>query len=180
MLDPTQFSITQSKASALWPPSDLVAHAIFPYLRRMKQDKLTIVDVGAMKGENAMYLLEKDTTNKIEKIYGITSFDPEKAAEGHFAVYEKLFDTNVKNESRIVLTSPQQDELVDVVCIHSQSDLSTNLETYYNLVKVGGIFCGNDHHLTEVKLALNTFRRKNKIGIPILVANGSWFWVKRA
>jgi hypothetical protein len=178
MLDPTQFSITQSKSFSIWPPSDLAAHGIIPYIKRLRTPTVTILDVGIMKGENAMFLLESEAGKKIEKIYGVKSYDPVMEKENEFYYYEGVLKENIKNEKRINLNYKNKE--VDVVCIHAHSDLEKNLETYYTVLREGGIFCGNEQNLTKVKVALSNFRRMNKIGIPIMVANGCWFWFKKA
>jgi len=54
-----------------------------------------------------------------------------------------------------------------------------NLSKDYSYVNPSGIFAGNNHNDMAVKEALGKFRREGKIGIPILVANGIWFWYKR-
>jgi len=174
-MDPTQFSITQSKEMGLWPPSDIVAHGIWPYIKRLKETDLKVIDVGVMKGENAAYLLEKDTENKIKKIYGVISYDSQRQEE--FQGYEEILKRNVEGLGRISLANFNGS--AHVVCVHADSDLDSNLEKYYDTVKSNGIFCGNEHHLDRVKVSLSNFRRKNKIGTPILVSNGCWFWYKR-
>lgn len=175
MLNPELFSITQSKEMGLWPPSDIVAHGIWPYIKRLKESNLVVLDVGIMKGENAVYLLEKDTEKKIKTIYGIISF--EKAKEEEFKYCDELLKRNVEGLDRV--STNYNNEPAHVVCIHANSDLDSNLEKYYTAVKSGGIFCGNEHHLSKVKVALSNFRRQNKIGTPIMVSNGCWLWIKR-
>lgn len=175
LMDPTQFSITQSKEMGMWPPSDLAGIGIWPYISRLRENDLEILDVGVMKGENAVFLLEKDTKNKIKKIYGVTSYDPQRKQE--FENYETLLKKNTDGLARFSLDYSGQS--CHVVCVHADSELDINLEKYYSVVKSNGIFCGNEHHLPRVKEALSSFRRKNKIGTPIMVSNGCWFWIKR-
>lgn len=173
LLNPELFSIEQAKGMGMWPPSDIVAHGIIPYINRMKQDTVTVLDVGVMKGENAIYLLEK--CKKIDEVTGVESF-----AEGKYQVgYQSLLEQNTKDEPRFKLWDNSVSGPFDVVCIHSNSDLAAALPLYYNMVKSNGIFCGNEHHLPHVKDALHKFRRETKIGTPINVSNGCWFWWKR-
>jgi len=54
-----------------------------------------------------------------------------------------------------------------------------DLDKDYSLVHPSGIFVGNNHNEMSVKETLAKFRRANKIGTPILVANGVFFWYKR-
>lgn len=175
MLNPDLFTIEQSKQMGTWPPSDIVSHGIFPYLKRLKEENLRVLDVGVMKGENAIHLLSLDDKNKIKKVYGVVSYSDEKKEE--FKEYETILKKNVENQSRFSLEYTNQH--CNVVCIHAHSDLYNNLNKYYKLLKHGGIFCGNEHHLTHVKEALAKFRREIKIGTPIMVSNGCWFWIKR-
>jgi hypothetical protein len=174
LLNPDLFSIEQAKGMGMWPPSDIVAHGILPYIKRMKHNNIHVLDVGVMKGENAMYLLEKDE-GKIDEVYGIESFASGKSVPE----YEKLLHENTKNESRFVLWDNSISGPFDVVCIHSNSAIEDALPLYYNMVKSNGIFCGNEHHLPHVKDALFKFRREAKIGTPINVSNSCWFWWKR-
>jgi hypothetical protein len=54
-----------------------------------------------------------------------------------------------------------------------------NLSKDYSYINPSGIFVGDNHNDIPVKEALGKFRREEKIGIPIHVANGIWFWYKR-
>lgn len=167
ILNPELFSITQSKEMGMWPPSDLTADSMYPYIKRMP-NKVSFLDVGIMKGENIFRLLEIDERKKIEYVYGI------KTTEDFNDLINKNLNTN---DEKIVLTCPK--EPVDIVSINSKIDLDKSLEIYYPYVKKNGIFCGNNHNETSVKEALSRFRRKNKIGTPISVALDTWFWYVR-
>jgi SAM-dependent methyltransferase len=175
MLNPDLFTIEQSKQLGTWPPSDIVVHGIFPYVKRLKEENLRILDVGVMKGENAYHMLALDEKNKIKKIYGVVSYSDEKKEE--FSEYETILKKNMENQTRFSMEYTNQH--CNVVCIHAHSDLYNNLNKYYKILKHNGIFCGNEHNLTHVKEALVKFRRETKIGTPIMVSNGCWFWIKR-
>lgn len=171
-MDPELFSIAQSKEIGVWPPGNIVAHGIFPYILRLKPSTITILDVGCMKGENAIYMLDKDEKKKIEKIYGVVS--PTEGQEGYKPEYKDILKQNTKDNPRFTLN--YKDQQVDVVCIHANSDLDASLRKYYNKVKHNGIFCGNEHGTIRVREALSKFRREVKIGTPINVSNDCWFW----
>lgn len=175
MMDPDLFSIVQSKEMGIWPPGNSLAHGIFPYIKRYRSDNITILDVGCMKGENAIHILEKDENKKIEKIYGVIS--PVEGEEGYKPEYKDVLKQNTKDNSRFTLN--YKDQKVDIVCIHSQTNLEVTLKKYYDKVKSHGIFCGNEHGTIRVREALNKFRREVKIGTPISVANDCWFWYVR-
>ena len=171
MINPDFFTIKQSQEMGTWPPSNLVAHGISPYIGRYKKDNLVILDVGIMKGENAFMLLSNDTKKKIKMVYGIVSYAKDNSE------YENILKQNMKDENRFSLDKiPSK---ADVVCIHAQGDLYNNLHKYYDMVEHGGIFCGNEHGSTHVKEQLNKFRREKKIGTPINVANDTYFWYVR-
>jgi hypothetical protein len=170
-LDPDLFTIKQMQEMGMWPPSNLVAHGISPYIARQKKDDLIVLDIGVMKGENAFMLLANDTKKKIKMIYGVISYAKENPE------YEDVLKQNMKYESKFSLE--QAPSKADIVCIHGQSDLYNNLHKYYDTVEPNGIFCGNEHGATHVKELLNKFRREKKIGTPISVANDTWFWYTR-
>ena len=166
-LNPELFSITQSKEMGIWPPSDLSASVMMPYIRRMPT-QVNVLDVGTEKGENVFRFIELDVKNKIDTIYTIKTSKE----------YDELVDTNLKNHyGKVVFAVPV--DPVDIVCVNSKTDLDTTLKQYYRLVKTNGIFCGNNHADERVMKALSKFRRENKIGTPISVALDTWFWYKR-
>ena len=167
LINPEQFSIIQSKEMGMWPSSDLIAFSMYPYIKRMSQ-KVNILDVGTMKGENAYRFSELDDKNKIDTIFTIKTTDE----------YDDLVDANLKaHYGKVIFSEPK--EPVEIVCINSNTDLDTTLKKYYDLVKSSGIFCGNNHSDSKVKDALNKFRRENRIGTPISVAYDVWFWYRR-
>ena len=172
LMNPDLFTVEQQKQMGIWPPSDIVCHGVFPYIKRLKEENLRILDVGVMKGENAYHMLSLDEKKKIKKIYGVIS-----QAEGDPNDYESILKKNMKGQDRFSLDYVNQQ--CNVVCVHANSDLYNNLKKYYPLLKHNGIFCGNEHHLTHVKEALSKFRREVKIGTPIMVSNGCWMWYKR-
>lgn len=166
-LNPEQLSIIQSREMGIWPPSDLTATSMYPYIKRMP-NKVNILDVGTMKGENAYRYIELDEKNKIDTIFSIKTTDE----------YNDLVDTNLKaHYGKVIMMEPK--EPVDLVCINSNTDLDNTIKKYYDLVKSNGIFCGNNHSDSKVKDALNKFRRENRIGTPISVAYDVWFWYRR-
>ena len=172
IMNPDMFTIEQQKQMGIWPPSDIVSHGVWPYINRMKENNLTVLDVGVMKGENAIHILSLDEKKKVKQIYGVISHAKEEQK-----IYDDVLEKNVKNQDRFSLNYTNQH--CDIVCINAHSDLYNNLIKYYKVLKHNGIFCGNEHHLTHVKEALSKFRREVKIGTPIMVSYGCWFWYKR-
>lgn len=165
-LDPEFFTIQQNKEMGLWPPADIVGPGVYPYINRMKRDKLRVADVGVMKGENAYFLLEK--CPKIVHYFGIVSGGKDE--------YQELLKENVKDPRFKIV---QEEKYLDVVCLNAAiPELDKALDKWYDRLKNEGILCGNEHHLTSVKEALGIFRKKNK-NIPLFVAKGSWFIIKR-
>lgn len=172
LMNPELFSITQSKEMGLWPPGDAEhVKGIYPYIKRFKADKVKVLDVGCMKGEISVYMLELDESGKIKKIDLISS--------GGDKAFEPVLQENIKSNSKLKVLTETEDEY-DIVMVNSDSkNLDKTLRKYYSKLKSNGIFCGNNHGASKVKEALVKFRREDKIGTPINVANGSWFWYKR-
>jgi len=167
--DPELFTVQESKMMGIWPPSDIVSHGLLPYIKRLRVDKVSILEVGVHKGENAIQMLSNDERERIGMIYGIFYGDKK---------IKEILQKNTANESRFSMDVPNED--FDVVIINSEcKNLTGKMEKYYNKVKSNGIFCGNNHDKKHVKEALVDFRRRCKIGTPILVSNGSFFWYKR-
>jgi 2-polyprenyl-3-methyl-5-hydroxy-6-metoxy-1,4-benzoquinol methylase len=171
-MNPELLSITQSKEMGVWPPGDAVfVKGIYPYIKRLKIESVKVLDVGCMKGEISSYLLELDETEKIKKIDLVIS--------GGEKDFEKVLAENIKGQSKLSIIKEASDEY-DVVMINANAkNLDKTMRKYYSKLKSNGIFCGNDHNSPRVKEALSSFRREDKIGTPILVTNGSWFWYKR-
>lgn len=172
LMDPELFSISQSKEMGIWPPGDANhVKGIYPYIKRLRVDKVKILDVGCTKGEISIYMLEIDQINKIERIDLIVS--------GGQKEFETILDENIKLESRVRKITNTNEEY-DVVMINSNSkNLDKTMRKYYDVLKSNGIFCGNDHGASKVKEALHTFRREDRIGTTMNISNGSWFWYKR-
>lgn len=171
IMNPDLFTVEQQKQMGIWPPSDIVSHGVWPYIKRLKEENLRVLDVGVMKGENAIHLLSLDESKKIKKVYGVISYTEDKKE------YESVLKKNVEGLDRFSLDYNNQN--CNVICINAYSDLYNNMKKYYPLLKQNGIFCGNEHNLTQVKEALSKFRREAKIGTPIMVSNGCWMWYKR-
>lgn len=183
MIDPTLQLIDEKRKIGLWPPSgDNIADSLYPYIKRFKKASVNVLDVGVWLGETTFRLLELDTIRKIDRITGLTT--PNEAS---FAK-----DTAIKNlkGTRTTVTNTLDPGVkFDVVMINCEIvsnvrgpdfQLDNTIRTYYNFLETGGIFCGNDHDKDYTKEALGKFRRTDKIGTPILIANRStWFWIKR-
>ena len=174
-MDPEQLSITQSKELGMWPNGNTLADQMYPYIKRMPYDSINILDVGVMKGETAYRFLELDSSNKIKFIHVL------RLHKTNNDEYDKLMKINLAGLDRIKYVDHDLDSnfTFQVVSVNSETDLDKTLNTYYNYVSSGGIFCGNNHSQKEVKEALSKFRRSNKIGTPINVAFDVWFWWKR-
>lgn len=181
--DPTTLPIKEKQVMGLWPPSaDNIADSIYPYIKRLKKEKVTILDVGTGLGENAYRLLELDDANsKIEQLYTVNlpvnNLELEKTKQLSIA-QKNLEDKDVE----FVFEDKQiRNKKFDVVFINADlKNLDTAMVKYYDYCDHNGIYCGNNHHTTHVKEALTKFRRGSKIGTPIQVSNRlCWFWWKR-
>lgn len=169
--NPEFFEIEQLKSMGMWPNSTMISRGIIPYVNRMRNDKIKITIVGDVKGESTYDLLEN--CPKVFHVHAANDFNIEDGE-----LYKNLFAANTKMHKEKVKS--RDDRESDVVCIDHRSCSVDNLIKYYDLVKSGGIFCGNGHEMTNVKVQLSQFRRQIKIGTPIMVSNRSvWLWVKR-
>lgn len=171
-MNPDLFDIEHLKTFGMWPNTSLISFSMSPYLKRMRADKLALLLVDDLKGENASYFLENNS--KIIKINMINKYDDTTEE------YKNLFDRNTQSFKGKIDLGISKDKKRDIVCIEKSSCTEENLELYYNNVKSGGIFCGNGHDLNNVKSALLNFRHKVKIGTPIQVCHRTtWFWIVR-
>ncbi len=178
LLNPELLSITQSKQMGMWPNGNTVADQMYPYVKRMKEPTVKILDIGDPKGENVYRFLELDQKGKIESIDVVQRF----LAKSMSAELDILRGENLRScpsKEKVHLNTEKKVGHYDLVCVNSESGLDTTLDMYYNSLKSGGIFCGNNHGHHPVKEALVAFRKKNKIGTPILTAFDVWFWYKR-
>ena len=172
MLDPDLFEIKQLKAMGMWPASTMTSRGIIPYINRIRKDRVKVTVVGDTKGDTTVDLLEN--CPKIFRVYVVNNYGEDESSQN----YKKLFETNTQEyKDKIKYKSDRES---DVVCIDLSACTSENLKLYYELVKSGGIFCGNGHQYVPVKDELSKFRREVKIGTPIQVSNRTiWFWYKR-
>jgi CTP synthase (UTP-ammonia lyase) len=171
-MDPELFDIEHLKTFGMWPNTNLISFSIGNYTKRMREDKLAMLIVNDLKGENAYNFLENN--NKIIKINIVNKYDDTTEQ------YKRMFDDNTKSFKGKIDFGISKDKRRDIVCIEKSSCTEENLELYYKNVKSGGIFCGNGHESQSVKSALKNFRHKIKIGTPIQVCyTTTWFWYVR-
>jgi hypothetical protein len=192
--DPEYFTIDQLKETGLWPYTFLSAYGMLPYLNRMKADTIVGAEVGVLKGENVVTLLDECT--KISKIYGVdhyechTDYDImrssddmekyEKVAERNLAPYSDRYEL-IKADS-VVAAKKLDPNSLDFVLIdadHSTPGIMRDLEAYYPLVKSGGYIFIHDCNAKSVMDGIKKFREENKIRLPIQTSkNFVCYWVK--
>jgi hypothetical protein len=170
--DPEYFDIEQRKLFGIWPHDQLISKGMNPYVRRLKHDRIAMLIVGDLKGESIYGFLSENP--KIIKMNVVNVYD--QTTEQLKSVYDKNTNTFTSKLTRGI----SRDKKRDVVCIDSISCTVDNLELYYQNTKSGSIFCGNGHDTQTIKDILNQFRRKNRIGTPMLVCDKTvWFWYVR-
>lgn len=170
--DPDFFDVEQKKLFGLWPHDQLISRGMNPYIRRMKQDKVAMLIVGDLKGENVYDFLSEN--EKIVKINVVNLYD--STTENLRGAFKK----NTESFKGKIDSGISSDKKRDIVCIDKSSCNLETLELYYKNVKSGGIFCGNGHDAQSTKDVLTEFRRKAKIGTPIQVCYKTiWFWYVR-
>lgn len=181
--DPVLQTIEEKYKLGLWPPSpDCIANSIYPYILRLKKEKVKVLDVGTFLGETAYRLLELDTKKKIEKLVCVPTHNDNP-------IIRPRLEKNLQGLECSIVESIPKDEKFDVILINCEVvsnvrgpdfELDNTMKTYYNHLDHNGIFAGNDHHKTYVKESLANFRRPEKIGTPIQISNKLiWFWYKR-
>jgi len=169
-MNPEFFDIEEKKTFGLWPHDQLISVGINPYIKRIREEKIAIAIVGDLRGESTVHFLEN--SSKIVKINVINNY-----TEEHL---KTIFNKNIECYKSKIDFGLSKDKKRDIVCIDKDACTAENLELYYQNVKQGGIFCGNAHDSSQVKQALNEFRRKVKIGTPIQVCHRTiWFWYVR-
>ena len=189
-------TIEELKADGLWPQEWTSISGLIPYIKRQGPD-LVGLEIGVARGESSYTILEK--CPNVKKLYGI---DPYKAFDdwvGHIdqAHNDKTKEIAIKNLSEfgdrfvsvfgldsktVAMDDGFFQESLDFIFIdgdHSYEGALFDMESFYPLVKKGGLFSGHDYNLPTVQKALVEFRNKNKIRIPINNSSNSvWFWSK--
>ena len=173
-MNPDFFEIDRLIPLGMWPRSTMTSRGLIPYVNRMasREEKIKITIVGDLKGESVVDLLEN--CPKIFRVYVVNEYEDNEEGQK----LKKLFDKNTeKYKDKIKFMADRQSNFV---CIERESCTPENLEKYYSLVRIGGIFAGNGHEYVDVKESLGKFRRDVKIGTPVLISNrATWFWHKR-
>jgi len=165
--DPDFFEIKTLKQMGLWPTEKMVSRELAPYIRRMNKP-VSILEVGHKKGENAIDLMENCNVGLYQGVKQVKEYEP-------------VLQKNTKDgvSPAFVVTDEPIGPESDVIIFDCDTNLELFLEQYYPYLRKGGIICGNGHDTMRVKAAITTFRRKNKISVPINVATGTvWFWYK--
>ena len=173
LMNPEYFDIEMQKTMNMWPNEGLISRGIIPYLKRIRQDKIAILILGDLKGENAVDMA--DNVSKIAKINVVNEYDENPDSE----TLKQVLSKNINQHKSIISLGFSKKER-DVVCFDESACTVDNLKLYYDCVKSGGIVCGNGHSSTGVRDSLTQFRRELRIGTPIQVSYlTTWFWIKR-
>lgn len=176
--DPTLLPVEEKKTLGVWETVTF-AESIYPYLKRMKHKSVRILDVNCSLGETAYRLLELDKNiNKIKEIHCLPQDPTNETLIKNIEDSKKYVSLG---GAQIVTEVSGPYDLVFLNALSCPKDkLVSLLARIYKEVNPSGIFAGNEHRTTEVKEALGEFRRSNKIGTPIMIANKDyWFWYKR-
>jgi predicted O-methyltransferase YrrM len=178
-----------------WPLDWTSVKGLYPYISRLKGDKIKGIEIGTCRGESA-YLILSECPN-VSKLYCIDPFLGYNDWAGELnqetmSKFEEIASKNLsKFENRVKIVKKKstdaihdfKDNSVDFIFVdgdHSREATYTDLCLYYRKLKTGGIFSGHDYHLPEVRQALNDFRDEYKCRIPIqMTSNSVWFWYKR-
>ena len=178
-------------------PQDWISNkGLVPYIKRHGED-LVGLEIGTCRAESTHYFLDKCAN--ISKLYTV---DPYKAYDdwnGEITqeTVDRFREIAIKNLEKfgdkvemvhkpsmefaeVCKKKKQKFDFIFVDGDHSYEATLADCETYYPLLKEGGIFCGHDYQSLEtVKRAVDDFRAKYKITAPInLSLNSAFFWNK--
>ena len=192
--NPEFFTIEECKSAGLWPFTFLSAYAMIPYIKRMRGDDITGVEVGVLKGESSYVLLEE--CPNIKMLHGVDSYkahtdyetvrsqedmDQYKTiAEKNLEPYKDRYELKVMDSHKAAMTF-RKDSL-DFVLLdadHTYDAIKRDLKDWYPKIKSGGHIFIHDTHVPHVHDAIKSFKDENKIRIPLLRSkNQVSFWVK--
>lgn len=184
-----------------WPHDWVSTRGLAPYIKRM-EGNIVGLEIGTCRAESTVYLLEK--CPNIIKLYTVDPYKSYADWNGEITqeVVDKFMAIAKKNlkpfDERVQLIretasdaalkiktilNSEDDTPFDFIFVdgdHSYEATLADCETYYPLLKKGGLFCGHDYQsLDSVKQAVDDFRTRNKITSPVnLTLNSSFFWYK--
>lgn len=151
------------------------------------------IEIGTAEGYTTKYLL---STIPNLKLYGIDPYISFQDISGVFVDY----DTNGVFENFTKMTSEYKDryfhfrktsdeavnyfddETIDFVFVdglHVYDQVLKDCQNYYSRVKKGGLFCGHDWSMNDVKKAVTEFSELINLNKSILNAEQDlWYWYK--
>lgn len=179
-----------------WPLDWTSVRGLYPYIKRLRGDNVTGIEIGTCRGESAYLIL--DTCPNVKKLYCIDPFAAydDWVGELNQETMDKFEAIARKNLSKfgdraeiIKARSDDPDTVakfedgqVDFIFVdgdHSYHATLADIQLYYSKLKSGGIFAGHDYNLEPVRNALLAFRDEFKVRVPIqMTANNVWFWYK--
>lgn len=185
MNDPTYFTVEQLRGVGLWPLPYLSGLMMVPYINRLSGDELKGIEVGVLKGETATVVLE--ACPKVKTYYGVDPyreyFDVDHIkTQDQMNHFKEVAEKNLSKHPQYKLVDVVPEGLVDFILIdgnHSYENVLTDLNTYYPLLREGGIMFCHDYNNDEVRRAITDWRRSNRVSNPIMVMpNFLWVWYK--
>jgi len=175
-MNPETFDVQKLKLFGMWPPANLIAADIMPYIRRMKVDNVTIGIFGDTRGENVVAFAENNESKKINKIYW-TDYPGTEICKSNLKSAEENVP-NIITDNRDILEKALHICVIDS-SFFDRVDIDTILPRMYESVKDGGMFVGGGHDNESIKAKVKLFRQQLKITAPISVVNRHiWFWNK--
>lgn len=156
-------------------PNYIMRPAFF-FIKRMLGENLVGAEIGVYLGETAEYVLRN---MKIKQYYMIDPYTPygdmQRSQEDWDQLYQKiraLFSS--RNNVDFIRAHSEEackifrDNHFDFIYIdgnHEYKYVEKDLNIWYNKVKDGGILCGHDYQLDDVRNAVNDFATTNNITI---------------
>ena len=148
----------------------------FLFIKRMLGEDLIGAEIGVYLGETAEYVLRN---MKLKRYYMFDPYAPygdmQRSAEDWEEIYRKIFLLfSMRDNVEFIRSCSEKsckllpDSYLDFVYIdgnHEYKYVEKDISMWYNKVKDGGVLCGHDYQLEDVRKAVNDFASTNNITI---------------
>lgn len=192
-LDPNKMSGQEWINYQINQPEYISGKGIVEIINKMFHTDIIGCEIGVCLGTTSKYIVEN--VKNLKNIYCVDSYpvytdwngtimDREKQDAMKDFAYNNLKNYHDKitfiNESSLSFSKTISEESLDFVFIdgdHSYDGALDDFNSYFSLVKKGGIFSGHDFSLRDVNMALQQFLQ-NRFNEVIPLENNAWYLIK--
>lgn len=186
-------SIEELRTEVGWPLDYTTSKTLIPYIKRLKGDDVSGVEIGTGRGEGTYLILETCPNVSMDTIDPFLEYEDwigtiMQADQDKFKAIARKNLTDFHGRATMInLKSDEavngyEDNSLDFVIIdgdHSSEQVARDCKNYYSKLRSGGLFAVHDNNLHGVKDGLKKFREENKIRVPLNMASVSMvFWYK--